>query len=93
MKIIANSKKTMPAAAAALAMLPAISTDAFVMPGRKAAVASVTSSFSPTSLVASTLETPNVVVGDNELSKDSNSKPRTSLDVRIHGEWYDLTGR
>lgn len=92
MKIIANSKKTMPAAAAALAMLPAISTDAFVMPGRKAAVASVTSSFSPTSLVASTLETPNVVVGDNELSKDSNSKPRTSLDVRIHGEWYDLTG-
>eukprot|EP00537_Pseudo-nitzschia_pungens_P006767 CAMPEP_0172372286 /NCGR_PEP_ID=MMETSP1060-20121228/46834_1 /TAXON_ID=37318 /ORGANISM="Pseudo-nitzschia pungens, Strain cf. cingulata" /LENGTH=499 /DNA_ID=CAMNT_0013098207 /DNA_START=285 /DNA_END=1784 /DNA_ORIENTATION=+ len=91
MKISNNNKIP----AAALALLPAAT--AFVMPnaGRMTNVPVLSSGplISPTSLIASTLENPAVVVGEE--SQDSlvgEAKPRTSLDVRIHGEWYDLKG-
>ena len=58
---------------------------------------------SPTSLVASTLENPAVGTVTNstdwgaagvvsEQPEITARLPRTSLDVRIHGVWYDLTG-
>jgi hypothetical protein len=57
---------------------------------------------SPTSLAASTLENPSVATTNSTtttigtiskpVSGSDTDGPRTSLDVRIHGVWYDLTG-
>lgn len=101
MKIISSqiNRKRIAAAAAAAAFVPA--AGAFVTPsGRAATHIAVQSPISPTSLVASTLENPTVtasldssdIVESNTAEEIVNSAPRTTLDVRIHGEWYDLTG-
>ena len=106
MKIVSSqSKRTRIAAAAAVAaFVPA--TSAFVTPsGRFAKISTVPSStISPTLLMASTLENPVVttnstgfgsaaVVDTKSDSQIINVSPRKTLDVRIHGTWYDLTGR
>lgn len=101
MKISIQSRRNrMAAAAAAVALAPTVG--AFVTPSGRIHVhthATVPSTFSPTSLVAATLDNPMVTnstsVGNAEVlevSKMEYHAPRTSLDVRIHGVWYDLTG-
>ena len=101
MKILSceSKRKRIAAAAAVAAFVPAAS--AFVTPsghGRFAKIATVPSIISPTSLVASTLENPTVsnsTAAFTQTKPESqlvNNAPRKTLDVRIHGTWYDLTG-
>jgi len=69
--------------------------------------AKIPTTLSPTSLVASTMDNPTLVNTNSTttgascpfsrkpkstVSKIEVHAPRTSLDVRIHGIWYDLTG-
>lgn len=86
--------------AIALSLSAVISTTAaFVLPNDRLAIPLTASRITSTSLVltASMIEeeAPKVANGtslfDNEPTK-INEAPRTSLDVRIHGQWYDLTG-
>jgi len=103
MKIVSSEtrRKRIAAVAAAAALVPVAS--AFVTPsGRVGSHVAVKAPISPTSLVASTLENPSVTnstsIGSIDMSQSNtaakmvNNEPRTTLDVRIHGDWYDLTG-
>lgn len=89
MKIISKNS-------AALVLLPAAAT-AFATFNSGRSMASLSTSrtgsaiLSPTSLIASTMENP-VAADDTQDKIVVKKPPRTSLDVRIHGEWYDLTG-
>ena len=97
--------------ATAIALAPVVG--AFVTPTGK--LPTHTSTFSPTSLIASTLESPRIQSNSTSFVDESTSGKcpytavkdklkstlaapkietwnRESLDVRIHGTWYDLTG-
>ena len=96
MKIIASQtskRKRIAACAAAVAFVPAAT--AFVTPSGRFAP-QLKSTVLPTSLPASTLENPTIQSGDisqtNAAEEIVDNQPRTTLDVRIHGTWYDLTG-
>ena len=97
--------------ATAIALAPVVG--AFVTPTGK--LPTHTTTLSPTSLIASTLESPRIQSNSTSFVDESTSGKcpytavkdklkstlaapkietwnRESLDVRIHGTWYDLTG-
>eukprot|EP00535_Pseudo-nitzschia_heimii_P001265 CAMPEP_0197178522 /NCGR_PEP_ID=MMETSP1423-20130617/3773_1 /TAXON_ID=476441 /ORGANISM="Pseudo-nitzschia heimii, Strain UNC1101" /LENGTH=500 /DNA_ID=CAMNT_0042628283 /DNA_START=1343 /DNA_END=2845 /DNA_ORIENTATION=- len=96
-----SKRKRINAAAAAVAvaaLIPA-TVDAFVTPGTGNRLHVHTTTFPktivsprPTNIVvsSSTMENPTASIG-SEGSGGGDAGTRTTLDVRIHGVWYDLT--